>query len=70
MFTTALKFTGKIFLESVTEAFFDTTENDKPNSQLEQLNDGLGNIIANNNDMSWQEAETAQNLGEMYDTHY
>ncbi|MCQ8822312.1 hypothetical protein NQT65_19150 [Pseudoalteromonas agarivorans] len=70
MFTSALKFSGKIFLESVDEVFFDNTENKKTNSQLDQLNDGFGNIIADNNDMNWQEAETAQSLGEMYDTYY
>lgn len=70
MFTSALKFTGKILLESVDEVFFGNTENKKTNSQLDQLNDGFGNIIADNNDMTWQEAETAQSLGEMYDTYY
>lgn len=70
MFTSALKFTGKIFLESVDEVFFGNTEDKKTNSQLDQLNDGFGNIIADNNDMTWQEAETAQSLGEMYDTYY
>lgn len=70
MLTSALKFTGKIFLESVDEVFFGNTENKKTNSQLDQLNDGFGNIITDNNDMTWQEAETAQNLGEMYDTYY
>lgn len=70
MFTSALKFTGKIFLESVDEVFFGNTENKKTNSQLDQLNDGFGNIIADNNDMTYQEAETAQSLGEMYDTYY
>jgi hypothetical protein len=70
MFTSALKFTGKILLESVDEVFFGDTEDKKTNSQLDQLNDGFGNIIADNNDMTWQEAETAQSLGEMYDTYY
>jgi hypothetical protein len=70
MFTSALKFTGKIFLESVDEVFFGNTKDKKTNSQLDQLNDGFGNIIADNNDMTWQEAETAQSLGEMYDTYY
>ncbi|WP_417699975.1 hypothetical protein [Pseudoalteromonas lipolytica] len=69
MFTSALKFTGKIFLESVDEVFFGNTKDKKTNSQLDQLNDGFGNIIADN-DMTWQEAETAQSLGEMYDTYY
>lgn len=70
MFTSALKFTGKIFLESVDEVFFGNTEDKNKNRQLEQLNDGFGNIVADNNDMSWQEAETAQSLGELYDTYY
>ena len=69
MFTSALKFTGKIFLESVDEVFFGNTKDKKTNSQLDQLNDGFCNIIADN-DMTWQEAETAQSLGEMYDTYY
>lgn len=40
------------------------------NSQLEQMNDGMGNIIADGEHMSQTEAEDAQARGELYDTSY
>lgn len=40
------------------------------NSQLEQMNDGMGNIIADGEYMSRAEAEDAQARGELYDTYY
>ena len=42
----------------------------KENEQLEQLNDGMGNIIADGEFMSREEAEDAQSRGELYDTYY
>lgn len=67
MFTSALTFTGKIILKSVIAAIFDNTEDDQ--HQLDQLNDGMGGIIADGEDMTYQEAKTAQRLGELYDTY-
>jgi hypothetical protein len=40
------------------------------NSQLDQMNDGMGNIIADGEHMSRSEAEDAQARGELYDTYY
>lgn len=40
------------------------------NSQLDQMNDGMGNIIADGEHMSRAEAEDAQARGELYDTYY
>lgn len=40
------------------------------NEQLDQLNDGMGNIIADGEFMSREEAEDAQSRGELYDTYY
>lgn len=40
------------------------------NSQIDQMNDGMGNIIADGEHMSRAEAEDAQARGELYDTYY
>jgi len=40
------------------------------NSQLDQMNDGMGNIIGDGEHMSRAEAEDAQARGELYDTYY
>lgn len=40
------------------------------NEQLDQLNDGMGNIIADGEFMSREEAEDAQSRGELFDTYY
>ncbi len=37
--------------------------------QLDKLDDGMGNIIADGEHMTRQEAEDAQARGELYDTH-
>jgi len=42
----------------------------KENEQLDKLNDGMGNIIADGEFMSREEAEDAQSRGELYDTYY
>ncbi len=38
--------------------------------QLDMLDDGLGNVIADREHMTQQEAEDAQSRGELYDTYY
>ncbi|MCG7653537.1 hypothetical protein MHN00_08230 [Alteromonas sp. Cnat2-8] len=45
-------------------------ESSDKNDQLDQLDDGMGNIIADGKHMSRQEAEDAQARGELYDTYY
>ncbi|WP_462146234.1 hypothetical protein [Pseudoalteromonas gelatinilytica] len=40
------------------------------NEQLDKLNDGMGNIIADGEFMSREEAEDAKSRGELYDTYY
>jgi len=42
----------------------------KENEQLDKLNDGMGNIIADGEFMSREEAEDAHSRGELYDTYY
>ena len=42
-----------------------STESEK----LDKLDDGMGNIIADGEHMTRQEAEDAQARGELYDTH-
>ena len=39
------------------------------NEQLDQLNDGMGNIIADGEDMTRAEAEDVKARGELYDTY-
>ena len=40
------------------------------NEQLDKLDDGMGNIIADGEHMNRAEAEDAQTRGELYDTYY
>lgn len=40
------------------------------NEQLDKLDDGMGNTIADGEHMTRQEAEDAQARGELYDTYY
>ena len=40
------------------------------NEQLDKLDDGMGNIFADGEHMTRQEAEDAQARGELYDTYY
>ncbi|WP_440874623.1 hypothetical protein [Thalassotalea sp. PLHSN55] len=55
----------------VASAFFSYSETvDNENEQLDKLNDGMGNIIADGEHMTSQEAEDAQARGELYDTYY
>ncbi|MEI8617379.1 hypothetical protein P4S63_08820 [Pseudoalteromonas sp. B193] len=50
--------------------FTSDEQSSKESEQLEQLNDGMGNIIADDEFMSREEAEDAQSRGELYDTYY
>ncbi|MBB1294608.1 MULTISPECIES: hypothetical protein [unclassified Pseudoalteromonas] len=50
--------------------FTSDEQSSKESEQLEQLNDGMGNIIADGEFMSREEAEDAQSRGELYDTYY
>lgn len=38
--------------------------------QLDMLDDGIGNVIADGEHITQQEAEDAQSRGELYDTYY
>lgn len=40
------------------------------NEQLDKLDDGMGNVFADGEHMTRQEAEDAQARGELYDTYY
>jgi len=40
------------------------------NEQLDKLDDGMGNTIADGEHMTRQQAEDAQARGELYDTYY
>ncbi len=50
--------------------FTSDEQSSKENEQLDKLNDGMGNIIADGEFMSREEAEDAQSRGELYDTYY
>tara|TARA_B110000467_G_C18223289_1_gene424292 strand:- start:726 stop:938 length:213 start_codon:yes stop_codon:yes gene_type:complete len=69
MLKSILKVTGNVLLATVDEVLFNDTQGQQSNEQLEQLNDGLGNIVSNNESLTWQEAETSQCFGELYDTY-
>ncbi|MCU4676396.1 hypothetical protein N7931_12230 [Catenovulum sp. 2E275] len=45
-------------------------QSSKANEQLDKLDDGMGNIIADGEHMTLEEAEDAQSRGELYDTYY
>ncbi|WP_414829984.1 hypothetical protein [Alteromonas sp. H39] len=54
----------------VVSAFFGSDEaNSKENEQLDKLDDGMSNIIADGEHMTRDEAEDAQARGELYDTY-
>lgn len=59
---------GAIYL--LVSIFTSDEQSSKENEQLDKLNDGMGNIIADGEFMSRQEAEDAQSRGELYDTYY
>ncbi|ENN97956.1 hypothetical protein J139_15086 [Pseudoalteromonas agarivorans S816] len=59
---------GAIYL--LVSIFISDEQPSKEDEQLDQLNDGMGNIIADGEFMSREEAEDAQSRGELYDTYY
>lgn len=67
MLKTVLKITGKVLLVAV-DVMLSDDDSQRDHDQLQQLNDGLGNIIADGNDYTQSEAKDAQARGELYDT--
>ncbi|MBH0070181.1 MULTISPECIES: hypothetical protein [unclassified Pseudoalteromonas] len=65
MWKRALKVTGLVALGVVDVLLSVSEEND----QLDELDDGMGNIIADGEEMTRAEAEDAQARGELYDTY-
>ncbi len=65
MWKKALKVTGLVAL-GVIDAVLSVSDE---NNQLDELDDGMGNIIADGEHMTRQEAEDAQARGELYDTY-
>ncbi|MCP4588204.1 MULTISPECIES: hypothetical protein [Pseudoalteromonas] len=59
---------GTIYL--LVSIFTSDEQSSKEKEQLDKLNDGMGNIIADDEFMSREEAEDAQSRGELYDTYY
>ncbi len=59
---------GAIYL--LVSIFTSDEQSSKENEQVDKLNDGMGNIIADGEFMSREEAEDAQSRGELYDTYY
>ncbi|WP_150138632.1 hypothetical protein [Candidatus Enterovibrio escicola] len=65
MWKKALKVTGLVALGVVDVLLSVSEEND----QLDELDDGMGNIIADGEEMIRAEAEDAKARGELYDTY-
>jgi hypothetical protein len=63
-----LKVTGLVTVAVVGALLSSDEENES--EQLDMLNDGMGNVIADGEEMTMQEAEAAQARGELYDTYY
>lgn len=59
---------GVIYL--LVSIFTSDEQSSKENEQLDQLNDGMGNIIADGESMSREEAEDAKSRSELFDTYY
>ncbi len=59
---------GTIYL--LVSIFTSDEQSSKEKEQLDKWNDGMGNIIADDEFMSREEAEDAQSRGELYDTYY
>jgi len=54
----------------IVNAIFGNDEADsQENKQLDKLDDGMGNVIADGEHMTREEAEDAQARGELYDTY-
>jgi len=65
MWKKALKVTGLVALGVVDVLLSVSEEND----QLDELDDGMGNIIADGEEMTRTEAEDVKARGELYDTY-
>ncbi|MBE0364550.1 hypothetical protein PULV_a2262 [Pseudoalteromonas ulvae UL12] len=65
MWKKALKVTGLVAL-GVADVLLSVSEE---NDQLDELDDGMGNIIADGEEMTRAEAEDVQARGELYDTY-
>lgn len=65
-----LKVTGLVALGALEVILSVSDEDDGDSDQLDMLDDGMGNIIADGEHMSSSEAENAQALGQLYDTYY
>jgi hypothetical protein len=63
-----LKVTGLVALGTLDVLLSGSEDSDS--DQLNMLDDGMGNIIADGENMSRLEAENAQALGQLYDTFY
>lgn len=62
--------TGRVTLAAIGALLSPDDENDKNKKQLDMLNDGMGNVIADGEEMTMQEAKVVQARGELYDTYY
>ncbi len=65
-----LKVTGRVTVAVMGPLLSPDDENDKNKKQLDMLNDGMGNVIADGEEMTMQEAKVTQARGELYDTYY
>lgn len=68
MWGKVLKVTGLVAV-GVLDIMLSSDDSDDQD-QLDMLNDGMGNINADGESISRQEAEDKQALGELYDTYY
>jgi GrpB-like predicted nucleotidyltransferase (UPF0157 family) len=68
MWGKVLKVTGLVAV-GVLDVMLSSDDSDDQD-QLDMLNDGMGNINADGESMTRQEAEDKQALGELYDTYY
>jgi hypothetical protein len=68
MWGKVLKVTGLVAV-GVLDIMLSSDDSDDQD-QLDMLNDGMGNINADGESMTRQEAEDKQALGELYDTYY
>lgn len=65
-----LKVTGLVAIVALDVLLSASDEGDTDSDQLDMLDDGMGNVIADGEHMSRTEAEDAQALGQLYDTFY
>lgn len=68
MLSKLLKVAGAVASVGVAVVFVDGDSDD--DSQLDSLSDGFGGVIADGDSMTRQEAEQAQDRGELYNTYY